>query len=101
MTYKVKILSEAQMEIREIVEYLAKVLKSPQAATGFIDEFQNQVDLIRSDPGIFAVSRVAELAAKGYRVALIKNYVMLYAVRRDTVFVAHVFHQRQDYFRLI
>lgn len=101
MTYKVEILSEAQMEIREIVEYLAKVLKSPQAATGFIDEFQNQVDLIRSDPEIFAVSRVAELAAKGYRVTFINNYVMLYAVRHDTVFIAHIFHQRQDYFRLI
>lgn len=101
MTYKVEILSEAQMEIREIVEYLAKVLKNPQAAIGFIEEFQNQADLIRSNPEIFAVSRVVELAAKGYRAAFIKNYVMLYTVRYDTVFIAHIFHQRQDYFRLV
>lgn len=101
MTYKVKILSEAQKELREIVNYLAKVLKSPQAATGFIDEFQSQVVLIKDDPEIFAVSKVGELAAKGYRVAFIKNYVMLYTVRHDTIFIAHIFHQRQDYFRLI
>ena len=101
MTYKVKILGEVQKEFREIIDYLAKVLKSPQVAIGFIDEFQNHVALIRNDPEIFSVSRVTELATKGYRVALIKNYVMLYTVRYDTVFIAHIFYQRQDYFKLV
>ena len=42
-----------------------------------------------------------ELAEKGYRVALVGSYVLLYTFESETVYIAHVFHQRQDYAHLV
>ncbi len=101
MAYKVFILAGAQREFEQIVAYLLNGLESQQAAEGFIEEFQRQVTLIGENPYIFAVSKMPELATKGYRVAFINRYVMLYTIRDDDIFIVHLFHQRQDYARLV
>lgn len=101
MAYRIFILDDAQREFQEIVNYLLNVMKSPQATEGFIGEFEHQASLIEEDPHIFVISKMPELAAKGYRVAFINRYIMLYTTRDDDVFIAHFFHQRQDYARLV
>ena len=60
-----------------------------------------QVDFVRGNPELHALSRMPELAAKGYRPLFVKNYVALYKVHDDAVVIAHIFHQSQDYARLI
>ena len=48
------------------------------------------------------VSQVAiTLAKRGYRSALVGSYVLLYRFEGDTVYIAHIFHQRQDYATLV
>ena len=101
MAYRAIILHEAQREYENIVEYLSDVLKSPQAAIHYIEEFAYQLDPVRSNPCIHALSRLPELAARGYRSMLVNSYIALYKVEDDVVVVAHIFHQSQDYARLI
>lgn len=101
MAYSVEIAAEAQREYDQIVSYLANTLKSQQAVVGFIDEFSRQVDLIRDNPTLHALSRMPELAARGYRPFFVNNYVVLYKILGDTIVIAHIFHQSQDYARLV
>lgn len=101
MPYKCVISDEAKREYMSIVEYLATVLKSLQAAAGFMDAFDEQLSLISANPDMFALSRMPELAARGYRAALVNNYVMLYKATDELIYIAHVFHQSQDYARLV
>jgi len=101
MAYSVTIAAEAMREYERIVAYLSNTLKSPKAAKGFLDEFICQVGLIRENPELHALSRMPELAAKGYRPLLVSNYVALYKIAGDAVVIAHVFHQSQDYAKLI
>lgn len=101
MAYKKVILKSAQAEYRDIVSYLVEVLKSPQAAARFMNEFDYQLDLIAEAPEMFSLSRMPELAARGYRAAHVDNYLMLYKIQGQNVVVAHVSHQSQDYARLI
>lgn len=101
MAYRRYILDEAKREYQDIVAYMVEVLKSPQAALNFLAEFDHQLELISDNPEIFALSRMPELAAKGYRVAFINNYVMLYKAVDNCIFVVHVFHQSQDYAKLV
>ncbi len=91
----------AAKEYRQIVNYLARVLKNPQAAKGFMEEFEQQTQRIRENPEIFAVSRIKELAALGYRTFLVNSYIGVYRLSEGKVFIAHIFHQSQDYARLI
>ena len=101
MAYSIAIAAEAMREYEQIVSYLSGTLKSPGAAKGFSEEFMRQVDALRDNPGLHALSRMPELAAKGYRPLFVNTYVALYKIVDDTVVIAHVFHQSQDYARLV
>lgn len=73
MAYKRKILEEAAREYREIVSYLATVLCGPDAARGFMDEFEHQLDLVCDMPELYGLPRMKELAALGYRPMRVKK----------------------------
>lgn len=101
MAYRRRILPRAESELKEIVSYLCDILGSPGAARSFLDDFMGQVDTICEHPFMRPLSHLPELAALGYRSAPVGNYLFLYRVMDDWVVVAHVFHQSQDYARLV
>lgn len=101
MACRAVILESAAREYEQVVSYLADVLGSPGAAASFMDEFDRQLSLVRESPEMHALSRMPELAARGYRAMLVGSYVALYKADGDAVVVAHVFHQSQDYARLV
>ena len=47
------------------------------------------------------LSHIRELAARNYRSFPVNNYVCLYKFEHETIYIAHVFHQSQDYARLV
>lgn len=101
MGYKLSIAHEAQREYRDIVSYLVDVLKSPQAAPHFMDEFDVKMEAVRDNPEAFSHCHLSELAARGYRAVPVMRYKLLYKVSGDEVVIAHIFHQSQDYARLV
>ena len=101
MAYRHVLLASVQREYASIVGYLHSTLGSPQAAKSFVDEFDEKVALICNDPHMHAPSRMPELAARGYRPFFVKRYVVLYRIEGDLVVIAHIFHQTQDYARLV
>lgn len=101
MGYRLSIAREAQREYRDIVSYLVNVVKSPQTAHHFMMEFDAKVESVRSHPDACSLCHLPELAARGYRPASVMRYTLLYTVRGDDVVIAHIFHQSQDYARLV
>lgn len=101
MTYKAVITREAQREYESIVSYLASTLLSPATASDFMNEFDHQIALVCEMPLMHPLSHLPELAALGYRPIHIKRYVALYKVTNDKIVIAHIFHQTQDYARLV
>lgn len=97
MTYNVVILKSARYEYESIVGYLAQILMNPRAAGNFVAEFEHQLDLLREQP----LSHILELAARNYQSFPVNNYACLYKFERDTIYIAHVFHQSHDYARLV
>lgn len=101
MGYRRRILPRAKEELEEIVLYLSTVLGSPGAARTFLDGFVRQVDALCEHPNMRPLSHLPELAELGYRSAPVGNYLFLYRVTDDEIVIAHVFHQSQDYARLV
>lgn len=95
------VLYDAQADIESIVAYLVSLTGGLSAAKAFMDEFDEKITLACDSPMLCALSRMPELAVLGYRTFFVKNYVTLCYFRDDCVYVAHVFHQRQDYARLV
>ena len=101
MAYSYVFLEAARTELAEIDSYLTETLKSEQAAMHFLDQLERKIDLVCSNPHIFAISRMPELAEKGFRTVLVGGYVMLYQFDGEVVYIAHIFHQRQNYAHLV
>ena len=101
MAYNVVIINSSRFEYVSMVGYLAQILKNPRAAGNFVAEFEYQLDLLREQPLLRPLSHIRELAARNYRSFPVNNYVCLYKFERETIYIAHVFHQSQDYARLV
>ena len=106
MAYDVIIDPKVVDRIDEIVDYLANTLFTPAAAGNFLDGLDGLVTNLESFPLSYPHSLDNRLAARGYRKALIGNYVLLFRVlesgeRSGTVFVTNLFHGSQDYQGLV
>lgn len=90
----------AEGELRLINEYLA--FFGPGTADSFVEAVADKVSMLESGIVEFPISRDPDLAKAGFRAALVKSYIMLYRVAENgDVYIAHVFHQSQDYAKLI
>jgi plasmid stabilization system protein ParE len=101
MACKYVLLDGAKGEIDEAAAYLLAETGSKKAASDFFEMIQRAIDMTCEFPTMHAVSRMPELAELGYRVMLAGSYVILYTFEEDVIFIAHVFHQRQDYAHLV
>lgn len=99
MAYKPRILPSAQEELDNIISYL--LVFGPNTAKAFTSKYRQQLELLASGTVDYGLSKNAELAALGYHACLVNSYVMLYYFEDDYVVIAHIFHQSQDYTRLV
>lgn len=101
MAYKCVVLQSAKQDFEDILWYLIKVLKSPQAAESLLAEYDEAILRLSEQPDICRLCSHPYLASKSYRAYYFKNYVLLYKWMDETVYLSHFFHQRQDYAKLI
>lgn len=99
MARSVRIEPEAERELDEIAAYLAG--HGPNTLKAFLDKHEEQLGLIASGAITYGLSRSPELARLGYRSCRISSCLMLYFEEGGGVVVAHIFHQSQDYARLV
>lgn len=99
MAYDVKILPTTEIEAEGVVEYLSGFGMQP--ARRFVEEYRHQLELLASDVIDYGLCKLPEAAKLGYHACRVNSYIMLYYFEGDAVVIAHVFHQRQDYARLV
>lgn len=101
MGCRVVLARAAERDRDETVEYMIDILGSRAAAAGFLDDLDALFANLERFPHMYPESAESRLARMGYRKAPIGGYVALYRLRGDEVQVARIFHQRQDYARLV
>ena len=103
MVYKVVVSEDAEADLEHFVRYLLFEKKNEQAAKHLLDGVENVYSRLEIYPEQFPVSRDTFLAKRGYHEAVVPqmDYVIVFAVRSDTVNVVGVFHQSENYQRKI
>ena len=102
MAYDVIVDPRVADRVDEIVGYFADALSSPAAACNFLNGLDEAIANLESFPLSYPQALDSRLAARGYRKALVGNYVLLFRVleageRGGTVFVTNLFHGSQDW----
>lgn len=101
MAYRVDWTARARHDVESIIRYISGVVDSPQAAAEHLDAFLSAVDVLEENPHLYAVSTLPPLKRRALRPCFVKNHVMLFSIDGDAVMIYRVFHQRQNYAKLI
>ena len=101
MVLQVEVAELASDSLFEAANYIAVKFGEPRAALELLEKFDEFVDRVSDFPDIYPLCVDETLAGCGIRKALIKNYVALYEILDEKIFVIGFFHQSQDYARLV
>ena len=101
MTYKIVPAEPFEQEYDKIIRYLVEDLGSPDAARSLLNSMEEVRQSLADNPLLHAVSRKRIPESLELRECLVRNYVVVYRVANDVVFLEHIFHQRQDFENLL
>ncbi|MBD5157548.1 MAG: type II toxin-antitoxin system RelE/ParE family toxin [Butyrivibrio sp.] len=99
MDYKVVIAESAEKELDRFVTYLLFEKKSEQAVRNLLNDFEATKISLSNVAGSLKLCDNPKLKELGYRRInfLSHRYFMLYRVEENTVYVDGIFHELQDY----
>lgn len=95
---KVKLLSEARMELRDIATY-HKMKVGANSARKITNRILDAIDKLSAFPEMGMVPPVKMIAEAGYRVLIVEDYLCFYNIIGDNIFVSHIVHGSVDYIK--
>ena len=100
--YEVQYTAQAQEDLVSTMEYISSILKAPVVAESLLDEMEKEIGILAENPLLFPISQDEDIAKRGIRHMLIKNYFMSYSVDEEleTVTIIRILHARRDWINL-
>lgn len=103
MNDTVKFTDTAKADLREIAFYIAEQSQNKEIARHFIQELQEQCNVLESFPesGVLPKDRV--LKSNGFRFLVHKDYLIFYLYNspEKTVNIMAIFNSKQNYMRVM
>ena len=98
MIYQVSTTEQADADLREVYEYIAFELLSPDNAAGQIDRLEEHIIGLENFPEKFRAYEKEPWHSRGLRVMPVDNYLVFYIPDRDTglVTVIRVMYAGRD-----
>jgi plasmid stabilization system protein ParE len=97
--YNIKIFAEAENDLDDIVDYLSTFAE--QTALKYYDLIIEAIGTLSTMPERNPLARDTQLRLRGYRMLLVKNYIVFYIVKGDTVEIRRILYARRQYERLL
>lgn len=101
MEYRVVFTDSYHEELQAVVRYLVDASGSAASADRLLSAVDNMIDLLSVTPELKAVSAKSSLMEREMREWFTCNYVIVYRFDGEVVYLEHIFHQLQDYERLL
>ena len=80
MAFRVRHTEQSYDDLDGIIEYISEKLFDSQAAERFFNNVSEKIERLKENPYIFPLHHDEKLSVKGYRFAVIGNYLMLYVI---------------------
>ena len=97
--YTVRLLSLAEQDLQELITYVAA--EHVAAALTLADKIEKELLTLSAHPWRGKIPNDEQLAAMGYRVLVVDNYLIFYKVMGNTVLVYRIIHGARDVPRLL
>lgn len=99
MKYRIIITSHAEQQIDRCLQYVSTSLYSKQGVSAIIDDVESAFRTLRIYAESFAYCEDPHLRSKGYRKLSLAqhDYILIYRVSLDVVYIMGFFHMRENY----
>lgn len=94
--YRIQYLPLAEADVLEAVSYIADTLDAPKAAAELLDTLDKTVEQISTFPYAYPLYRTTRPMHDELRMAVVKNYVLYFTVKEDSVELRRFLHGRRD-----
>lgn len=92
--YSVRLLSLAEKDLEELLTYVAA--ENSTSALALADKIEKKLLTLIVHPWLGKIPNDEPLAAMGYRVLVVENYLICYKVIGKTVLVYRIIHGASD-----
>ena len=96
--YKVKLLIEARLELRDIAAY-HKMKVGVISARRITNRILDAIDKLSTFPEMGIMPSSKMIAEAGYRMLIVEEYLCFYHVAGDSIFVSHIVNGSVDYIK--
>lgn len=84
MVYDVKFTSQFEDDLDDALTYISQKLCSPTAQKMLFEKVNEVISNIKKYPLIYPIYHNETIAQKGYRYAVVNNYLIFYTVNDDS-----------------
>ena len=97
--FKIRCLSTAENDLDDIFTYILK--DKPSAAASLLENFDSSISQLAFNPELGVVPKAERLKKLGYRILVVRKYLVFYVVKGKTVQIRRVIHGTRQYSFLI
>lgn len=95
--YNLVVTSKAYQDIDEALNYIINILNNKKAATELVEEIIECQRILKENPFAYSKCIDKNLEERGYRRAVVKNYILLFKIEQKRVAILRFFHGAQNY----
>jgi addiction module RelE/StbE family toxin len=96
---KINYLSTAERDLVEIFKYIMK--DKPAAAASLLEEIDRSISKLSQNPELGVVPNDDRLKNLGYRILIIRKYLVCYVVKKECIQIRRVLHGARQYSYLL
>ena len=97
MVFKVYATEDFRNDVNEVCMYMETNFKSIYASNNIKLRIKNIFLLLENTPMMFSVIEKYDRVKRRYRRAIINNYIMLYTIDNDIVYISHLYYNGRNY----
>ena len=100
-TYYVKVTSQAESQIQEILKYITHELKAPETALHLLDTLENAFASLKHIPQRIALMEIEPWRTNGIRRLPVKNFLVYFWIDEDNlkVQITAIIYDKRDQLR--
>ena len=101
--YEIFITEPAENDLRDISKHISSQLNAPTTALNMIQTIKAAIVKLETMALAYPLARDERLAAMGYRLLFVKNYIAFYIVneKEKTVDIDRILYNRRDWRNLL
>ena len=101
--FEISVTEPAEKDLRDIAKYISSQINAPTTALNMIQTIKVKIAKLETMALAYPLVRDDRLAALGYRLLSVKNYIVFYIVneKEKTVDVDRILYGRRDWQNLL